>query len=50
MTTTTRSQELFDHASRDPPGGVGSGTRSPRSGWLPLPVFCAGGIRRVAGG
>ncbi len=43
MTTTTRSQELFDHASHYLPGGVGSGTRSPRSGWLPLPVFAREG-------
>ena len=43
MTTTTRSQELFDRASHYLPGGVGSGTRSPRSGWLPLPVFAREG-------
>ena len=43
MTTTTRSQELFDRASNYLPGGVGSGTRSPRSGWLPLPVFAREG-------
>ncbi len=36
---TARSAELFERASRHLAGGVGSGTRSPRSGWLPLPVF-----------
>lgn len=37
--TTTRSQELFELAGAHLAGGVGSGTRSPRSGWLPVPVF-----------
>jgi glutamate-1-semialdehyde 2,1-aminomutase len=36
---TARSAELFEQAARHLAGGVGSGTRSPRSGWLPLPVF-----------
>ena len=47
MTTTTRSQELFERASEYLPGGVGSGTRSPRSGWLPLPVFAREGSGAV---
>ncbi len=38
---TARSQALFDEASRHLAGGVGSGTRSPRSGWRPVPVFVA---------
>jgi glutamate-1-semialdehyde 2,1-aminomutase len=38
---TTRSAELYDQAARSLAGGVGSGTRSPRSGWLPLPVYVA---------
>lgn len=29
----TRGQELFADAARHLVGGVGSGTRSPRSGW-----------------
>jgi glutamate-1-semialdehyde 2,1-aminomutase len=37
--TTTRSRELFDLAGRHLAGGVGSGTRSPRSGWKPHPIF-----------
>ncbi|HEY0389132.1 MAG TPA: aspartate aminotransferase family protein [Gaiellales bacterium] len=40
---TTRSQQLFDQAARTLVGGVGSGTRSPRSGWLPAPVFVRSG-------
>src|SRR5438067_2000421 len=40
---TTRSQQLFEHAARHLVGGVGSGTRSPRSGWLPAPVFVRSG-------
>ncbi len=43
MTMTTRSQELFDRAQQYLPGGVGSGTRSPRSGYVPLPVFVRSG-------
>ena len=38
-----RSTELFDQASRHLVGGVGSGTRAPRSGWLPEPVFVRSG-------
>jgi glutamate-1-semialdehyde 2,1-aminomutase len=41
--STTRSAELFERAAEHLAGGVGSGTRSPRSGWLPLPVFVAEG-------
>jgi len=37
---TTRSQQLFEQASHSL---VGSGTRSPRSGWLPAPVFVRSG-------
>ncbi|HUZ83435.1 MAG TPA: aspartate aminotransferase family protein [Gaiellales bacterium] len=37
--STSRSQELFELAAAHLAGGVGSGTRSPRSGWLPAPVF-----------
>jgi glutamate-1-semialdehyde 2,1-aminomutase len=37
--TTARSAKLFEEAARHLAGGVGSGTRSPRSGWLPLPIF-----------
>ena len=40
---TTRSQELFEQAARSLVGGVGSGTRSPRSGYLPAPVFVRSG-------
>src|SRR2546429_8260196 len=36
---TARSEALFEEAARHLAGGVGSGTRSPRSGWLPLPIF-----------
>jgi glutamate-1-semialdehyde 2,1-aminomutase len=36
-----RSEELFAEAARHLVGGVGSGTRSPRSGWQPCPVFVA---------
>ncbi len=36
---TTRSQELYEIAGQSLAGGVGSGTRSPRSGWLPNPIF-----------
>jgi glutamate-1-semialdehyde 2,1-aminomutase len=41
--TTTESAHLFERAAEHLAGGVGSGTRSPRSGWLPLPVFVAEG-------
>ena len=37
--TTARSAKLFEEAAQHLAGGVGSGTRSPRSGWLPLPIF-----------
>ena len=37
--TTTRSGELFELAGKHLAGGVGSGTRSPRSGWKPHPIF-----------
>jgi len=40
---TTRSQQLFEQAAQHLVGGVGSGTRSPRSGWLPAPVFVRAG-------
>jgi glutamate-1-semialdehyde 2,1-aminomutase len=39
----TRSNELFKEARASLAGGVGSGTRSPRSGWLPVPVFVRSG-------
>jgi glutamate-1-semialdehyde 2,1-aminomutase len=41
--STTRSGELFQEAAASLAGGVGSGTRSPRSGWLPVPVFVRSG-------
>jgi len=40
---TARSGELFQGAGASLAGGVGSGTRSPRSGWLPVPVFVRSG-------
>jgi glutamate-1-semialdehyde 2,1-aminomutase len=40
---TSRSLRLYEDAARHLAGGVGSGTRSPRSGWLPYPVFVAEG-------
>jgi glutamate-1-semialdehyde 2,1-aminomutase len=40
---TTESERLYALAAHSLAGGVGSGTRSPRSGWLPLPVFVAEG-------
>jgi glutamate-1-semialdehyde 2,1-aminomutase len=36
---TDRSQALFKKAQEVLAGGVGSGTRSPASGWLPCPPF-----------
>jgi glutamate-1-semialdehyde 2,1-aminomutase len=36
---TERSQELFARAQEHLAGGVGSGTRSPRSGWRPSPIY-----------
>jgi glutamate-1-semialdehyde 2,1-aminomutase len=41
--STARSAELFEQAGASLAGGVGSGTRSPRSGWLPVPVFVRSG-------
>jgi len=38
-----QSRELYERAARHLAGGVGSGTRSPRSGYLPLPVFVKSG-------
>ena len=38
-----RSQELFARAQVHLAGGVGSGTRSPRAGWKPCPIFVASG-------
>ncbi len=35
----TESGRLFELANAHLAGGVGSGTRSPRSGWLPHPIF-----------
>lgn len=37
--TTERSQALFVEAQKVLAGGVGSGTRSPASGWVPSPVY-----------
>jgi glutamate-1-semialdehyde 2,1-aminomutase len=39
----TRSRELYEEAAASLAGGVGSGTRAPRSGYLPLPVFVRSG-------
>lgn len=36
---TNRSQELFKQAQQTFAGGVGSGTRSPGSGWSPSPIY-----------
>src|SRR5205823_3513105 len=41
--TSRRSTMLFEQAARHLVGGVGSGTRAPRSGWLPEPVFVRSG-------
>lgn len=35
----TESQRLYERAQAHLVDGVGSGTRAPRSGWLPCPVF-----------
>lgn len=40
---TDRSQELFNQAQTYLAGGVGSGTRSPSSGWAPSPVYVTRG-------
>jgi glutamate-1-semialdehyde 2,1-aminomutase len=37
--TIAESGRLFELANKHLAGGVGSGTRSPRSGWLPHPIF-----------
>ncbi len=37
--STERSQTLFAEAQEFLAGGVGSGTRSPASGWVPCPVY-----------
>ena len=37
--STERSQALFAKAQEHLAGGVGSGTRSPRSGWRPSPIY-----------
>ena len=44
--TTTRSAELYELAAHHLAGGVGSGTRSPRSGWLPYPSSSRAGRGR----
>jgi glutamate-1-semialdehyde 2,1-aminomutase len=46
---TDESRKLFELAGRHLAGGVGSGTRSPRSGWTPHPLFvdCASGSHVV---
>jgi glutamate-1-semialdehyde 2,1-aminomutase len=36
---TAKSRKLFEQAGKHLAGGVGSGTRSPRAGWHPHPVF-----------
>ena len=41
--STAQSQELYERAAEHLAGGVGSGTRAPRSGYLPLPVFVRSG-------
>ncbi len=41
--TDARSRSLFEAAGHHLVGGVGSGTRSPRSGWQPVPVFVRSG-------
>ena len=41
--STARSAELYDLAAGSIAGGVGSGTRSHRSGYLPVPVFVRSG-------
>src|SRR3990170_4418800 len=40
---TDRSQLLFSQAQEHLAGGVGSGTRSPLSGWLPCPIYVSHG-------
>lgn len=36
---TATSRKLFERAGEHLAGGVGSGTRSPRAGWKPHPIF-----------
>jgi glutamate-1-semialdehyde 2,1-aminomutase len=36
---TDRSQKLYQQAQKVLAGGVGSGTRSPSSGWVPSPIY-----------
>lgn len=43
--TTERSQALFRQAQEHFAGGVGSGTRTPGSGWIPSPIY----VERGAG-
>ena len=39
--TMSRSETLFERAQAHLAGGVGSGTRSPRAGWAPVPLYVA---------
>jgi glutamate-1-semialdehyde 2,1-aminomutase len=41
--STARSRELYATAQEHLAGGVGSGTRSPRAGWVPVPIFVESG-------
>jgi len=41
--STDQSQKLFAESKKYLAGGVGSGTRSPGSGWIPSPVFVQNG-------
>jgi glutamate-1-semialdehyde 2,1-aminomutase len=41
MRTMSQSQQLFERAQAHLAGGVGSGTRSPRAGWAPSPIYVA---------
>ena len=38
---TAQSQRLYERAQQHLAGGVGSGTRSPRAGWAPTPIYVA---------
>ena len=44
MYRTDKSRQLFERAQKHFAGGVGSGTRSPASGWLPNPVYVDNGL------
>jgi glutamate-1-semialdehyde 2,1-aminomutase len=44
MYRTDKSKQLFERAQKHFAGGVGSGTRSPASGWLPNPVYVDNGL------